>query len=284
MTVDEAAQAINATWNATGEITIAAEDRAWKASPAEFGITVDSAATAVRAAAVGRGQSPVIEAFVMFDSTFQGTPVSPVVAVDQEKARAALTRWADTINLPPQNATLKIENGTLVSVPGKQGYSLDVEATLAALTRDPGSALHNGYLSLVLVPIAPSVADASAALEQAQTFTAAPLQMTIYDAITDETIDKTATPEDIAGWLSVQEGDETLDVVVDPAKVGAYLQQVSDGLGQGRTLDAARLAGSVTDALKNGQPAFLLVSHPPTTYTVEQGDTLTGIAWKVGMP
>lgn len=284
MTTNDAAGVLHSTWNTQTEIVIAVGDREWKAPLADFGLTLDAAATAQRAFDVGHGGSIPVELADTVYSVLRGWPIEPVMALDAETARASLTRWAETINMLPEDASLQFQGGEVVAVPGKVGYTLDVEATLAALSADPGFPLKQGYLPLALVPVAPRITDVSAGVAEARKLLAAPLPVTAYDAITDESFQFAAQPEQIARWLTIQDGDNGPHVAVDDGRTVDYLAEIGATLSDGRTIDPARNAGVISDALLEGRPAWLVISHPPTTYTVQSGDTLTSIAWDQGVP
>ena len=284
MTAEQAAAELNRVWNTERGLLLSDGERTWYAPPSDFGLALDAAATAQRALDVGHGQGVVSEVLQMADGLLNGHAVAPVVTLDEETARAGLERWAEAVNLPPQDATVRLEDGEVVAVPGRPGLTLDVEQTLAVLTADPGLALADGYLPLVLIPVAPRISDASQAVEEARQLLSAPLQITVYDPITDEERSFTAPPEVIAGWLTVEAGEAGLEVAVSEERVAAYLDELDDSLGEGRTLVPVRSIEPIREALRTHTPATLIVSHPPTTYTVQPGDTLTSISWEVGIP
>jgi LysM repeat protein len=284
MTTGDAAGALDSAWNDQAGVVIAVGDREWKAPLADFGLTLDAAATAQRASDIGHGGSIPVELADTLYSTLRGWPVEPVMALDVDIARAGLTRWAETIKLLPEDASLQLVGGEVVAVPGKAGYTLDVEATLAALSADPGFPLKQGYLPLELAPVAPRVTDVSAGIEQARKLLAAPLAVTAYDAISNESFQLTAQPEQIAGWLTVEASDNGPQVVVDDDKTVVYLAEISATLSNGRFIDPDRNTGEISNALLEGRPAWLVISHLPTTYTVQSNDTLTSIAWDQGIP
>jgi len=281
---NEAAQKLNAAWTGTQQVTLAAGDRAWKASPAEFGLNFDAQATADRAAGVGRHQGVYTDALDMLDALMTGWAIDPVVRFDEATARDGLNQWAATIKLDPQNATLQIAGDQLVAAPGVDGYQLDVEATVRAIGADPAAPLVTGNLPLILIPIAPRAPDASFAIEQAGRLIAGPLEIAAYDPIRDEVIRFTAQPVDIAAWLSVEAAEDGPKVVVDPGKVGAYIDSLSSQLGEGRFLDRDKNTPILMAALDEDRTATLIVSHAPTQYVIQPGDTLLQIGWDTRMP
>lgn len=283
-TTAEAAQELDRVWNVDRGLIVTDGERTWYAAPSDFGLSLDAEATAQRALNVAHGQGMVAEMSQMLDTTLNGQAVAPVVSLNEEAARIGLESFSATINLPAQNASLRIEGQEVIAVPGQPGYSLDVDATLAVLASDPGAALADGYLPLVLVPIAPRITDASAAVAEAERLLAQPLDISAYDPIADEHIQLSAEPEVIATWLGVEPTEDGPMVVVDENRLSAYLDEINGALGEGRYVDSAESASILLGALQNATPADLIVSHAPTTYTVQSGDTLTSISWKVGMP
>jgi LysM repeat protein len=169
-------------------------------------------------------------------------------------------------------------------VAGVPGYYLDIDATLNVLAADPGAALADSYLPLVLVPVAPRVPDASAAIAEAQTLLSAPLTMTAYDPVSDEHFSWTADPATIAGWLGVESTDAGPHVIVQADRLSGWLSDIEAGLGQGRTVNAEESAPEIEAALRSHAPVTLTIRHAPTTYTVQPGETLTQVSWNVGIP
>ncbi len=285
LTPQEATQVLEVAWQGN-EATVALSDgeRLWPASPAAWGFAIDAQATAERARRVGRGKSLLDEMAEIYVATVRTYAVMPVVTLEAQVARAALEAHAETFSVPPQDATLRFEGGQVIAVAGVAGRSLDVEATLAAWAADPALLLQSGTLPLVMRPVAPRIADASGAVAEAQALLATPLAVRAYDPISDTYTEWMVTPEEIATWLAVETDGETLRVTVDAQRVQAYLATREAELGGGRTLDREHSTEALLAALREHTPATLIVIHPPTTYTVQPGDTLIRIAWQLGMP
>lgn len=282
---DEAALAIEDAWQAgAASVQLSDGERTWDVPPAALGLAVDAQATAARARAVGRSQGLVDEMAQLYVAAVRGWAVTPVVTLDEEIARAGLQTLSDTVSIPPQDAALRFEGGQVIAVPGVPGRALDIDATIAALSTDPSALLSAGTLPVILAPVAPRIPDASAAAAEAAGLLAAPLTVVAYDPISDEQIEWTADPQEIAGWLAVESDGEALHVVVDAQKAAGFLSARSAELGGGRSIDIESSAGVLLDALRSRTSAALTVINPPTTYTVLPGDTLLSVAWKLGMP
>ena len=284
MSREEAAAELTEAWGSGQGVILSAEGQNWVASPSDFGMMLEPRTTAQQAFDVGHGGPIFGEILAMYKSLMGGTAVAPSVAIDEAAARAGLEQWAQRINKVPVDASIQIENGQVTAVPGKQGFNLNVDATLAVISADPAVAIQGGYLPLVLDPVAPRIADASGAVAEAQALLDAPLEVRAYDAITDQTLNFTAEPAMIASWLGVQTDGTGPHAVVQPDRLTAWIDQQNAGLIDGSQLDAATSAPEIEAALREGRAATLVVKHTPTTYVVEAGDNLTRIAWKVGIP
>jgi LysM repeat protein len=280
----DAARLLAQSWEGGRGILISDGQENWVASPAEFGMSLDPAATAQRAYDVGHGGGMVEEIGVLFNSAVYGSQVAPVVSFDEAAARAGLEAWRPRLTKAPQDASIQIADGQIQAVPGVPGHELDVEGTVQAIAADPEGALRYGYLPLVLIPTAPRIADASAAVAEAETLIAAPLVVRAYDPITDQNLEWQAAPEVIAGWLGVEQTEQGPRVIVQPDRLAGWLDEVEASLGAGRTLEPEESAAEVETALREDRAATLTIRHPATTYEVQSGDTLTRIAWNTGMP
>lgn len=282
-TYDEAQAALAAAWS-EDSILLTDGRQEWRAAPAEFGLALDSAATTRRALDIGHNQDPITEMLTLASTMTDGRDVAPVVVVDTDTARTGLEAWAATIDKAPQEAGIRIEGSDVIGVPGEPGYSLNVDETLNTLLADPEGTLTGGYLPLTLDPIAPRMTDPGNAVAQAEALLAAPLALRIYDPVTDQWSDQTVQPAQIAGWLSVVNSGDGPTVEVDAARISAYLGDLNTSLGESQYLDGEVNAPILTAALEDGGDATLIISHTPTTYVVQYGDSLTGISWQVGMP
>jgi nucleoid-associated protein YgaU len=285
LTAEEAAARLAAAWAADEQqVTLVDGERTWEVSPESLGLSLDASATAQRAVAVGHGQGFGSELAALAQGLLGGYPVDPVVALDAQAARAALEAQAEAVRIPPQDASIRFEGGEVIPIAGQPGRALDVETTLGTLTTSPSLAIRTGELPLATVPIAPRIADASGVAAEAEALLDEPLVIAAYDPILDESIDLTVPPETIATWLDVTAGESGLELTVSGERLASSIAELNTTLGPGRGVDAAGSGDELLAALHGGTPATLIVQHAPTTYAVQPGDTLTSIAWEVGMP
>ena len=284
LTGEEATTRLAAEWGEGRGLIVNDGEQDWPASPDEFGLGMDPAATAQQALNIGHGSPIFAEMATMFNSATRGERVYPVIAFNPSDARAGLEAWKPKLEQEPKDASIRIEDQTVLPVPGEQGRRLDVDASLRIIAADPGEVMLTGHLPLVFTAVAPRVIDASAAVAEAEQLLAEPVIIGGYDPITNDHMQWTATPETIAAWLAVETTPDGPGVVVAPERLNAYTDQLSRALGTGRYLDPNESAGIIEAALRMGAPASVLIRHEQTTYTVQSGDTLTSIAWQVGMP
>ena len=284
LTVEQAAVRIQKEWNMERKLQVGDGMHTWELAPAVLGLSVDALQTARQAYAVGHGQDLYAIVDQMLYSLQHGWGVAPVVTFDAQTARAGLQALAAQASLAPRNATLRLEGEQLVAVPAEVGYTIDVDATLAALASDPRAALLAGSLRVPLKPVAAPVTDVSAVLAEAQRLLDTPLKLKAYDPISDEWLEFSAPRSEIASWLQVKDGEGGPQVRISTEGIVHYARSLSDGLGPERWLDVDSQAASLAESFQQGAAATLIVRHRPTTYTVQPGETLLKIGWKLGIP
>ncbi len=259
-------------------------ERAWSIPWAEMGISLDVEGTVQRALAAGRTES---DWAVLLRVLFGHYDVTPLFHVDPEAARAALERLAPEVSTPPTDATIRLEDGHLIPVPGRPGRVLDVEATLETVVDTVAYLGPDNQVTLTFRAVPPRVADATPALAEAEAMLNRSLVLSAYDVLTDETFTWTLGREEIIAWLRVEptaDGD-ALQVTADPEAVRATLADLAREMGEGRGFRLEEAVPSVVEALEAGGGSVpLYVTHPTRTYTVQPGDRLTTIAAKFGMP
>ncbi len=282
--IAEAAAQLHKDWNMQKTITLTDGLHTWNVAPADLGLGLDALATAAEAYSVGRGYSLPAALGQMIFSLRQGWQIQPVVQFEEQKAQALLDSLNQVIRQPPVNSSLQFEAGRLVVVPGRIGYEFNLEETLQALRANPTGVLADGRLNIPLRPLAPETADLSAVLESAQQLLDRPTVLRGYDPVSDEHFEWPVPPDVLASWLIIRTEDETTTVGVATDRVAAYLNTLNPSLSGNRFIDAERHSRPAAEAIRRGQAYTIILSHPPTVYTVRAGDTLLKIAWKVGFP
>jgi len=285
MTKNEAAIILEKTWNLEAQIEVTDGIKSETMRPDELGLISDPAATAQKAHNFAHGQSLLAEIAQMFASIKDSQQVIPVVEFDKEIAQVKLNSLAQEMQQTPLDASLRVEGTTLVPIPSELGYTINIQETLAMMEADPQDILLSGQLQVIPQPVAARITDVTPALEEAQRFLDTPVNLKIYDAITNEYLDIPVPKEAVAAWLTVEPGESGPQVALDEYKVAVYLTDLSEELGGGRYLHGERFSKQLAQAVREGVPfPTIVASHTSTTYTTRRADTLLKISWNIGMP
>jgi lipoprotein-anchoring transpeptidase ErfK/SrfK len=213
-----------------------------------------------------------------------GWEIVPVILFDPSAARAGLEKLSEEASQPPTDASFYVQDGRLVPVPGQIGYTFNIDETLQRIHANPRAVLEDGLIAVSLKPVPPRIEDVSPAMAEAQRLLDTPVSLKAYDPITNETLDLPVSKENIGSWLRVEPGENMPVVTINEGSVTHTIAQMSEALGPDRWIDAPAVGPSFAQAFRDGSTYTALVRHNPTTYTIESGDTLLKIGWKVGMP
>lgn len=272
--VEQAADTLTAGWTL---ITVKAGERTIPVNPAQLGLALDAQATARNASQEGRGQGSLLAA-LMSKAT-----VEPVLMVDSAKLSAGIAALAPQLEQAPRNATIRMVNGQLMPISAVMGTKIDTAATSTRLLQNMSGAFSTGILELATTPVAPAVTDASGLLEKARTLLASPLTLNLYDPITNQNNPVSIPAVQWGAWLTTENTASGVQFAIDQAALSGVLK--AQNVGNGRTFDAAQGAQALNTALAAGQnTATVQIHYQATQYTVQAGDTLTGIAWRIGIP
>jgi lipoprotein-anchoring transpeptidase ErfK/SrfK len=282
LTRAEAERRLNAAWNQEKLLVASDGQRTWQLSPGDVGLSIDTHATVEQAYQIGRGPDGMNEVFALLTGRLPA--IVPQISLDLAAAQAGLETLSPLVNLPARDATLRFENGQWVAVPSQNGLSLNIPATLQQLAGQPRAVLISGYLPLVTQAVAPQVSDAGPLLQRLQAALDLPLRIAAYDPISDEHIEWNVPRDVLAGWLTVEVRGQELNFALDGSQLPAFLEQQAATLGADRSLEPASIPAELASLWQAGDPINVLIHRQPTTYTVESGDTLTRIGFKVGMP
>lgn len=284
MSFTQASLALHRAWESELQITVTNGTQSSLVTPADLGLGLDEIRTAQRAVDVGRGSSIVAELAMMAVSAKDGWPLDAEVSFDEEAGRIGLQNLAQSMSLPPENATIRMDGGQLVQVPSQVGYTIDIDGTLHLIRGDPGQVLSSGTLQVVPQFIPAEINDASAALDEARQLIDVPAVLSAYDAVTDEHFSWAVPRDRLSEWLAVTNSETGIQVSFDDQKVGEYLQEKNNELGSGRYLDVEKYSALAAESLRQGGSTAIPLSHFPGEYIVRPGDTLLRIAWQLGFP
>ncbi|MBN1284284.1 MAG: L,D-transpeptidase family protein [Anaerolineae bacterium] len=286
LNVDDAAEKLRTAWMDGQPLVMRDGARTWRVSPQELGLQLDAVETALRAQRVGRGNDGLGAAL---GSVFGGYEVNPAITIDLAQARAGLESLVGQINIPAQNATIRIAGAEVEHVDAFPGRELDIERLLSdmALPEGAGVTFAEGVLDLPMIDTQPQITDAHALMAEAQRFVGQAFRVHAYDPFTDQKVVWTVDPDTFASWLAADLSDDGRQVILSLGHDGpaAYLESMKGTLGAGRTLEIEESVGAMQAALAAGQlDALVRVRSLPTQYTVQHGDTFMAIARQFGIP
>lgn len=284
MTVNEAAVELHKNWNLERRLVVSDGFQSWELSPADLGLNVNAIQTARVAFGYARRQPIWVEFRQMVHSWLEGAQTAPVVVLDVEAARAGLDALDAIARRPAQDAALSWDGARPVVIPAQLGYAINITQTLQNLEANPGIALASGYFQVSLQPLIPAVSDVSSAMAQAEQLLNKPLVLRAYDPVNDEYLSWNVPREEIGAWLKFEASENGPVIGIDQSRLTSYLASLAEGLGVDRWLDGEKYGAELAQAILHGRESLIIVSHKPTEYIVQPGETLIRISWKVGLP
>jgi LysM repeat protein len=283
LTVNQAAVRIHTSWNLLRSITVTDGYHTWQVAPADLSLEVDPFATAQQAQAVAHGQDPLSEVGQLIHSASQGWGIAPVYRFDASRARATLLGLSGQVSRAPVDASIRLQGGQFVAVPGELGFSFNLEESMQRLAADPQSVLLGAYFKVSLLPISPRQNDVSGLLQQAQAALEDGFTIRAYDPITNAWKEWKVPRGTLGQWIRVRNTDQGPQLDLDETQIAPYLSQLSGELGAEAYLDPS-ISGDLAAGAGVPHEITFIVKHHPTRYTVQAGDTLIKIGWKVEMP
>lgn len=272
LSTQEAQDRLLDVWYNQLQIQLVDGERVWSVSPGELGLKLDVRKTVEAAHGVGLAGIPF------------GYGVEPAVNVDTEVIQAYLTGFSSQANIEPVNAGYQWENETIVGVRGLDGRALDIDATVARLTRNPSALVNNQRLQLVMTTVRPEVSDPSPYLADVQQLASQPFELIGYDPFIDQSIAWATTRETFVSWLEAGTSglvlrEKTFLPFIEAQNATLHATENSRYLDQIETISAMR------EAIQTKQQAVSLrIRYHPSTYTVVSGDSGYRIARKTGLP
>lgn len=163
-------------------VTFRWEERAWPASAADLGVTVDYEATLEAAWRHGRHAGPLGRYAALFGADRHRAALPIVLTVDVARLDAFLTRLAADVARPAEDARLAADGATIAIVPGRSGVALD----RAAARQDTLAAVGQATPSEVLLRPAPvppvaAAADLEASRAAAEQLLSGPVTIALDD-------------------------------------------------------------------------------------------------------
>lgn len=195
----------------------------WPTTPADLGLGIDAAQTINNAYLVGREGDATSRVIDQMSALSSGRAVSAQFVFDEAKAYAVLGPIGDEIKRSPANAGLLIgTDGTVQVRPGQTGLNLDTDRAVK-MALNAAATLKAGDLELPVteVPVNLATADVEKARTKAQSIIGQPL------VLTNGSKSWSIAGADLVGLVRVTDGDNSLDVGLDDARLEAQLQKIA---------------------------------------------------------
>lgn len=283
LTVNQAAIRIHTDWNLLRKITVTDGYHTWQVAPADLGLEVDPLATAQQAYTVAHVQDPIRELTQMIHSASQGWGIAPVYHFDAQRARATLVGLSGQVSRAAVDASIRLQGDQFVAVPGELGFTFNLDESMQRLTADPRSVLLGAYFKASLLPVSPRLNDVSNLLQQAQAVLDKGFTIHAYDPVRNAWKDWSVSRSVLGQWIQIDPATQNPQLNLSREQIEPYLSQLNSELGADAYLENFS-PGNLADNLKADPQITLIVKHHPTRYTVQAGDTLLKIGWKVEMP
>jgi len=237
LTREEALRALSGAFDYGRQSIYTLRDGAniWQFSAAELGVAFDLEATVERAFAVGHSPNLASSLLEQGRAWLSGVNVPPIVTYDQGQAQAKLLELAASVDRAPQNASLRLEGGRILTSGAQVGRKLDVAASLRLLDEAILSLARSAEIPLVIHETPPLVWSVDEAMRQIQAAIAAPIILTATDEQGAALGPWTISPQQIAQLLRVERlpnGDGTFSYQVSVAMdaFSAALESLAPGL------------------------------------------------------
>ncbi len=260
-------------------------DRTWTVNAYDMGFRIDTEMSIQAALRYGRdGGLPAI-----LGTLIAGGDIRPVVDLDMGRARQKMLEIAQLVQLPAQNATVRLQGVVVTAIGPRDGWRLNVAELLPWLAVDPAGVIAQGVIELPMLPVKPLILDASALVDYAQALLQWPLTLEAYDPVTDQTYPFVVPPDQWGQWLDTRlvrhETGPRLYLSISAPAIRRYLYEQSDRLPDPMRLDVQEGIEAVQDAVANGTlSTWVTVRYDPTIHEIERGETAYSIARTTGIP
>ena len=280
----EAKLALLKAWQAK-TVTVHAGNNAWTLPITQLGYQLDADTMVQQARSQGRTPASVIELL----RTQTPAPIETLWKLEPGVAVTALRPLVAPLEVPAQDAKIKIAGARVETTPSSVGQAVDLAGGLARLEQHPERVLSDGWTDLSVVPLQPQVVELRAAAEQAQQLLAgAPISIRLYDPVKNEKLAWQITPAEIGGVLALETDPKDPAAgtwVVDDARLKELLYQESQALGVGRYVNPQETLPILKKAIMGPRDEIKLrVFHDAREHTVKSGETLSSIAEDYGIP
>ena len=214
------------------QLTLRHGQQAWQVSPSDLGVSLDAAATAVLAHAVGREATLWDSLQEQAQALRRGYEVEPILKFDTGAAMVFLSQLAQEVNRPVRNANLTVDGLQVEVSPSQVGWDVHLPATYQLLYERIAS-FSGGEVELVVQEKPPLIADVSETQALVATMIGSPLVLSPNFEAQGELVGDlqpwTLSQESISDMLIVRQVKEEnneakLEAGLDQKKLEAYVE------------------------------------------------------------
>ncbi|MGC8780175.1 MAG: L,D-transpeptidase family protein [Anaerolineae bacterium] len=283
MTRSQAEAALAQAWQAR-TITVQAGAVSWTIPIAQLGYRLDAGKMAQLA--YEQGRTPTSIAALLRRQA--PAAIAPIWKLDVGIAVTTLRPLVAGLEMPPQDAAVRIVGATVEETPSASGQAVDLAGGIADLEQHAAQILADGRLSLTVVPLRPRIASLSAAAAQARQLLASGIVIRLYDPVTDQKLVWEVTREEIGATLVLQmtgQGHEGAIWTVDEARLRELLRRKSEALTSPQYISPQEALPALAKAIMGPRNEVKLrVYHEAREHVVKPGETLSSIADDYGIP
>jgi len=223
------------------QLTLRHGQQSWQIFPSDLGVSVDAAATAVAAHAVGRGGSLWDNLREQAEALRHGHEIEPILNFDTGVPVVFLSQIGQQVDRPVRNANLTVD-GLQVEVTSSQvGWQVDLSATYQLLHERIAS-FSGGEVEMVVQEKQPLIADVSETQALVETMIGSPLVLRPNFEAQGELVGDlqswTLGRESISDMLIIRQvevDDSTAKLVVDELdqeQLEAYVDDLASQIAQ----------------------------------------------------
>lgn len=176
----------------------------WTRTPAQLGVSLDTAQTVAAAYAIGREGSIANRYQEMFSSYYYGRSLSPIIIVDEGRLVQSVNDFSAVVDKPAVNASVAYDGDKLLYAPGQMGFLLDAALVHQQLLQ-PLTSFRPADIELPIQTSEPAIQDDPVAAAAFQQMAASPITFYLQNPLDELDLQPIVLPEDqLVRWLRVE--------------------------------------------------------------------------------
>lgn len=233
-------------------VEITSRDATYRTTASEIGLTVDPERTAARALHVGAEDFVLVRPFEWMASFLTPRDAPLGLRINEEQVTTKLIELEGDARTPPIEPALKLVDGALQVVAGKDGRGIDAGRVRSALSVAAASWVPGETIKIQVArgPVPPlgSPTEARAAASAAESLVGHPITLTTPSG------DRELSSRVLRGWVALKSSsDGMVSPVLDPAKVAAGVRAAFADV-QGHPVDATFSVVDGVPVIRPGEP------------------------------